>query len=65
LRGEYEFGTAFCLTHFEYHGHSQFEKLTPEQRSVVRRFLLFLLEENEYQFEEESIRESLERYWVE
>ena len=64
LRGLYNFGMAFSLTHLSDHRKSQFELLSPEQRKAVRAFLLHILNDPGYQFERPQIHKALNEYWM-
>ena len=63
LKGEYHFGMAFNLTHLNDHTMSQFELFNPEQRECVREFLLYLLDDPNYQFDRDDILNALIEYW--
>jgi hypothetical protein len=64
LRGEYGFGLAFSLTQVGDYG-CYYSALDPIQRQAVRRFLLFLLDDPEYEFDRPHIERALEDYWIE
>jgi len=64
LRGEYNFGMAFILTHLSDHCLTQFELLGPEQRRSVRAFLLHILNDPDYEFDREDIQRALDSYWT-
>lgn len=64
LRGEYNFGLAFNLTHLSDHCQTQFSLLNQEQRSVVRTFLLHILDDPDYEFDRDNIYAALINYWV-
>jgi len=64
LRGEYDFGMSFCLTHLDAHGRTYFTALSEVQRKAVREFLLFLRDDPDYQFDREEIDQALESYWT-
>lgn len=64
LRGEYNFGMAFNLTHLSDHCLTQFELLNPEQRQCVRAFLIHILDDPDYEFEREDIQRALDSYWL-
>jgi hypothetical protein len=64
LRGEYGFGMAFSLTQvgdFERY----YSALNSQQRHAVRQFLLFLLNDPDYDFDRAHIERALNDYWVE
>ena len=63
LRGKYDFGMAFCLTQMG--DYDRYSRLDPIQRQVVRQFLLFLLDDPEYEFERPHIEQALADYWTE
>lgn len=63
LRGEYEHKLSFCFTYLKEHCRKRFDFLSPDQRGVVRRFLMFLLEHPDYEFDREDIERALEVYW--
>lgn len=65
LRGEYNFGMDFILTHLSDHGLTQFELLSPEQRRCVRAFLIHILDDPDYEFGREDIQRALDSYWTE
>ena len=64
LRGEYNFGMAFNLTHLSDQCLTQFELLDPEQRQCVRAFLIHILDDPDYEFEREDIQRALDSYWL-
>ena len=64
LRGEYDFGMSFCLTHLDAHGRTYFTALSEVQRKAVREFLLFLRDDPDYQLDREEIDQALESYWT-
>ena len=64
LRGLYNFGMAFSITHLSDHSKSQFELLSPEQRKAVRAFLLHISKEPDYEFERPQIFKALNEYWI-
>lgn len=63
LRGEYNFGMAFNLTHLSDHSVSKFEFLNGTQRSAVRAFLLHIREDPDYAFDLDDIDRALVSYW--
>jgi hypothetical protein len=65
LHGDYGFGMDFCLTHLSDHRLSQFVLLSDAQRKAVRAFLLFILDDPDYQFDREDILKALDSYWRE
>ena len=64
LRGEYNFGMAFNLTHMSDHCITQFELLNPEQRQCVRTFLVHIMDDPDYQFDRDDIQKALDSYWL-
>ena len=64
LRGEYNFGMAFSLTQVDDYDY-YYSALDSAQRQVVRQFLLFLLDDPEYNFDRSHIERALEDYWTE
>ena len=65
LRGDYGFGMAFSLTHLNNYTRSQFTALSPEQRKVIRDFLLFLRDDPDYEFDLPQIDHALTDFWTE
>ena len=64
LRGEYNFGMAFNLTHLSDYSASQFELLNGTQRDAVRAFLLHIREDPDYEFDRDDIDRALASYWT-
>lgn len=64
LRGEYDFGMSFCLTHLDDHGRTYFAALSTIQRQIVREFLLFLRNDPDYQFNRAEIDQALKSFWT-
>jgi hypothetical protein len=64
LRGQYNFGMAFNLTHLSDHSASQFELLNGSQRDAVRAFLLHISKDPDYEFDRDDIDRSLVAYWT-
>lgn len=64
LLGEYHFGMSFSLTYKGSHTDAQFSLLSPLQRKVVRKFLLLLREDPNYQFSLPDIDRALKGRWV-
>ena len=65
LKGEYDFGMAFCLTHSSDHSERQFSLLSSAQREVVREYLRFILKEPDYKFQWPGIEQALLGFWNE
>ena len=63
LRGEYDYGMLFCFTYLKEHCRKRFDFLSPIQRGVVRKFLVFLLDHPDYEFDREDIERALRIYW--
>ncbi len=61
LNNEYSFGLIFTLTNVS--SKSQFSDLAKEQREVISLFLEYLLKDDEYEYERETIRLALDNYW--
>jgi hypothetical protein len=64
LRGEYDFGMSFCLTHLDAHGRTYFAALSTVQRKAVREFLLFLRDDPDYQLDRAEIDQALVSFWT-
>ncbi len=64
IKGEYNFGMAFTLTHLSEYTILQFKLLNTEQRTVVKMFLQFLFENPRYEFEQPDIKRAMEEYWA-
>jgi len=71
LSNEYNFGLVFTLTNVsrnsktQLYSKSQFSDLTKEQREVIKAFLEYLLEDDEYEYERDQIKYALDNYWQE
>ena len=63
IKGEYEFGMAFTLTHLSDYSKSQFALLSQKQKEVVKLFLEYLLLQPDYEFEKTSIQNAIANYW--
>ncbi|WP_395742305.1 DUF6714 family protein [Prosthecobacter sp.] len=63
LRGECDMGITFHLT-YALGDRPKFDLLTPEQRSTVRTYLLFLLDDPNEEFHHADIRHALDHYWI-
>jgi hypothetical protein len=64
LRGDYDFGMAFCLTHECDHRSSQFSLLSPEQRAAVSAFLHHIMDDPDEEFYRSDIVNALIEYWT-
>ena len=64
LRGEYDFGMAFCLTHLSDYSISRFTLLSTAQRAAIRAYLLHIAEDPEYEFERADILRALDEFWT-
>lgn len=65
LRGEYNFGMDFNLTHLSEHCLEQFSLLNTEQRRCVRDFLIHILDDPDYGlFNDDRIHDALHSYWT-
>jgi len=65
LRGEYNFGMDFNLTHLSEHCLEQFALVNREQRQCVRDFLIHILDDPDYGlFNNERIHAALHSYWT-
>ncbi len=62
LNGEYGFGMAYCLT-MSTTMEKSFSLLNTVQRSVVRNYLSYILEESDYEFDHEHVLRALTSYW--
>jgi len=65
LKGEYDMGMEFTLTHLDAYTREQFHLLNQEQRQVVREYLLFMREDPESEFYYADIDRALSNYWQE
>lgn len=65
LKGEYEMGMEFTLTHLDDHSRKKFGLLNPTQRQVVREYLLFLRDDPDSEFHYADIDRALNDYWTE
>ncbi len=65
LRGGYKFDFVWHLTHFEHLGHTQYELLNRQQRSIVREFLIFSASDPDSTNWGDDIMHALETYWTE
>lgn len=64
LRGEYNFGMAFNLTHLSDHCIEQFQLLDTDQRRCIRSFLLHIIDDPDYGFDHDKIDQALYSYWT-
>ena len=64
LRGEDDDWAIFHLTHLDEHGRSKFIKLSPRQREVVRKYLLFMRDDVDCLFDRPNIDKALKTYWL-
>jgi uncharacterized membrane protein len=62
IRGLYDFGLKYNLTQSTLI-EDQCTLLTPEQRAVVRKYLEFAAQEEEFERDHDHIRRALENYW--
>ncbi len=65
LRGEYDMGMEFTLTHLDDYNRKKFGLLSPRQRQVVREYLQFLWEDPDSEFYYADIDRALNDYWKE
>lgn len=65
LKGEFEMGLEFDLTHLSNHSRKKFSLLNPAQRKVVRDYLRWLLKSNEADFHRAAIEKALVGFWRE
>ena len=65
LNDEYRFDLIFTLTQLDPHTDSKFSLFNAEQRSAVRSYLLFLLDEPDEVYHYPDILEALAQYWQE
>lgn len=65
LRGEFDMGMEFTLTHFEDYSREKFGLLSPTQRQIVREYLQFLREDPDSEFDYPHIDRALNDYWKE
>ncbi|MEM6885513.1 MAG: DUF6714 family protein [Verrucomicrobiota bacterium] len=63
LRGEYDMGMEFTLTHLDNYQKTKFGLLSPEQRIAVREYLQFLRKDPDSEFDYPHIDRALEEYW--
>jgi hypothetical protein len=63
IKNQYEFGLAFNLAHLSDYSKTQFEELNGIQRKAVRIFLEYMLENEEYEFEEPEIQRAISEFW--
>lgn len=63
LRDEYRFGLIFKLTYLDKHSTQKFSLLNQEQRKVIRDFLEWAMDDDDYQIDREKISEALTHYW--
>ena len=64
LRGEFSFGTVFCLTHRSDHSRRQFALLSSAQRAAVRAFLSYTLDEPDEELHRAGIVRALAESWT-
>jgi hypothetical protein len=64
LRGEYDCGMAFTLTHQSDHSFGRYSLLNRAQRSAVRAYLRHIVNLRDYQFERSEIEQGLAGYWA-
>lgn len=55
----------FYLTDLSDYRKAQFQSLTQAQRAAVRQFLLWCIDQAEYEYERPEIETSLNEYWTE
>jgi hypothetical protein len=65
LRGEYDMGMEFTLTHLDDYSRKKFGLLNPIQRQVVREYLQFLREDRDSEFHYADIDRALSDFWKE
>jgi hypothetical protein len=65
LRGEYDFGLSFCLTHLSDYSKSQFNLLSPAQHRAIRLYLLHLTGDPNREYDQPDILRALDSYWTE
>ena len=63
LRGEYNHGLSFCFTYLKEHSRKRFDFLSPAQRGIIRKFLIFLRDHPDYEFSRDEITRALDNYW--
>jgi hypothetical protein len=63
LKGEYNFGLTFTLTHLSDYTKKQFELLSPQQRKAVCSFLEYLETDPDHEYESAGIKTAIADYW--
>lgn len=63
IKDQYQYGLAFELTHLNEYSENQYSGLSPQERTVVKKFLEYMSEDEEYSFEWPNIQRALEGYW--
>lgn len=63
IKDQYEYGLAFNLTNLNEYSENQYSGLSPEERTVVKKFLEYMSEDEEYLFERPTIQQALVGYW--
>lgn len=64
LKGDYDFGLAFCLTHLSDYSRGQFVLLSSNQRAAVRAFLLHMATDPNYELGWPHLDQALKEYWT-
>lgn len=63
IKDQYQQGLAFELIHLNEYSENQYSGLSSQERTVVRKFLKYMSEDEEYSFEWPNIQRVLEGYW--
>lgn len=64
LCGDYRFDMAYCLTQTYQTIPEKFSLLDTKQRAAVRRYLLHLLHDPEYEYDRPQIERALNEFWT-